>query len=95
MADFGKARLAEMMCNQLWLSGGDSCELVAEHFAYSAVQHLPPTFKQILVSGILDQSMFEAVFRLRRYTLHKQDVSLGEPIQCCLKIKLVHPGHCT
>ena len=67
--------------------------LLAQQFGSSAVQHLTAALEQAVVGRVPDQRVLEAIARLRRNALDKQEVSVGEPIQRRLQRRLVQFGN--
>ena len=54
---------------------------VAQDFSGAAVQRLPAALEQTVVGRVLDQRVLEAIVRLRRSALDKQQVGFGKPVQ--------------
>jgi hypothetical protein len=68
------------MRQQLRLGRGGAGKLVAQGFAHAAVQYQAPALQQILVSGVLNERVLEAIVRIWRQALHQEDVGVGEPV---------------
>ena len=56
-------------------------KLIVQNFSRAAVQSLATALEQVLVSRILNERMFEAVFGVRRKALHQEYVGLSQPFQ--------------
>src|SRR5258708_7614908 len=89
---FGQPCLREVMREQLRLGCSSGGKLIAQNFTCAAVQSQTAALEQVLVSRVLNERMFEAVFGFRRKALHQEYVGLCQPFQRRLQCFVLHFG---
>ena len=70
-------------------------KLIAQNLSRAAMQSPATALQQVLISRILSERMFKAVFGFRREPLHQQDVSIAELFQRGLQRRIPHAGDLT